>query len=113
MPAASFAFGGVMLHLCELYSRKRVIDVCDVFFVELATIHEGDMGWRRVPDDCGRVPPRPELRPGQSTYGAIISAKEFRARFSLDLTVPRLHSVISAISSYDLPSSSRRMNTLR
>ena len=47
----------------------------------------------------------------QSSAGAMISANEFRARFSRDFTVPRLQDVISAISSYDFPSSSRRMNT--
>jgi len=49
--------------------------------------------------------------PPYSKAGAMISANEFRARFSRDFTVPRLHDVISAISSYDFPSSSRRMNT--
>ena len=50
------------------------------------------------------------LRP-QSNAGAMISANELRARFSRDFTVPRLQDVISAISSYDFPSSSRRMKT--
>ena len=57
-----------------------------------------------------RVPP--PVRP-QSRKGSMIDAKEFRARLSLDFTVPRLHDVISAISSYDFPSSSRRTNTSR
>jgi len=49
----------------------------------------------------------------QSTMGATIRAKLFRARFSRLFTVPRLVSVISAISSYVLPSSSRRTKTRR
>lgn len=48
-----------------------------------------------------------------SSQGSIIAAKEFRARFSRDFTVPRLQSVISAISSYDFPSNSRSTNTCR
>ena len=55
----------------------------------------------------------PHIRPPQSTQGSMISAKAFRARFNRDFTVPRLQSVISAISSYDLPSSSRNTNTCR
>ncbi len=48
---------------------------------------------------------RSALHPGrvQSTMGAMIWAKLFRARFSRLFTVPRLHPVISAISSYVLP----------
>jgi len=49
----------------------------------------------------------------QSIFGSMIDANALRARLSLDFTVPRLQSVISAISSYDLPSSSRRTNTCR
>ena len=49
----------------------------------------------------------------QSTQGSMISAKALRARFRRDFTVPRLQSVISAISSYDFPSSSRSTNTSR
>lgn len=49
----------------------------------------------------------------QPSQGPIISAKLFRALFRRDLTVPRLVCVISAISSYDLPSSSRSTKTLR
>ena len=45
--------------------------------------------------------------------GPMIEANALRARLSRDLTVPKLHDVISAISSYDFPSSSRRMNTCR
>lgn len=49
----------------------------------------------------------------QSICGSMIAAKAVRARLSRDFTVPRLQSVISAISSYDFPSSSRRTNTWR
>jgi len=60
---------------------------------------------------------RPRLFPcssiGQSIFGSMIDANAFRARFNLDFTVPRLQSVMSAISSYDFPSSSRRTNTWR
>lgn len=49
----------------------------------------------------------------QSIFGSMIDANALRARFSLDFTVPRLQSVMSAISSYDLPSSSRNTNTCR
>ena len=47
----------------------------------------------------------------QSIFGSMIDANAFRALLSLDFTVPRLQSVMSAISSYDLPSSSRNTNT--
>ena len=49
----------------------------------------------------------------QSIFGSMIDANAFRALFSRDFTVPRLQSVMSAISSYDFPSSSRRTNTCR
>lgn len=49
----------------------------------------------------------------QSIWGSMIAANAVRARFRRDFTVPRLQSVISAISSYDLPSSSRSTNTWR
>lgn len=48
-----------------------------------------------------------------SSPGAMIAANALRARFSRDFTVPRLQAVISAISSYDFPSSSRRTKTCR
>ena len=51
--------------------------------------------------------------PGYLTSGAMISAKAVRARLRRDLTVPRLTPVMSAISSYDFPSSSRRTKTSR
>ena len=47
------------------------------------------------------------------TSGAMMSAKAVRARLRRDLTVPRFTPVISAISSYDFPSSSRSTNTSR
>ena len=47
------------------------------------------------------------------TSGPMMSAKAVRARLSRDFTVPRFTPVISAISSYDLPSSSRSTNTSR
>ena len=50
---------------------------------------------------------------GQSSIGAIICAKRFLARFNRDLTVPKVTPVISEISSYALPSNSRRTNTTR
>jgi hypothetical protein len=53
------------------------------------------------------------LTPHYRNDGSIISANEFRARFSLDFTVPRLQCVISAISSYERPSISRKTNTSR
>ena len=49
----------------------------------------------------------------QSRRGAMILAKLFRARFSRLFTVPRLHPVMSAISSYVFPSNSLRTNTIR
>ena len=49
----------------------------------------------------------------QRSDGSMISAKEFRARFNRDFTVPRLQCVISLISSYERPSSSRSTNTSR
>src|SRR5687768_11174178 len=48
-----------------------------------------------------------------SSPGSMIAANEFLARFNRLFTVPRLQPVISAISSYDLPSSSRSTNTWR
>ena len=36
---------------------------------------------------------------GYRSPGSMIAANAFRARFSRDFTVPRLHAVISAISS--------------
>lgn len=65
----------------------------------------------------GSVPRCPPLtRNAAATYrsaGSTMSANEFRARFSRDFTVPRLQCVISAISSYERPSSSRSTNTSR
>src|SRR5688572_11398322 len=54
---------------------------------------------------------RIRIVPTYSSDGATREAKAFRARFNLDFTVPRLQEVISAISSYDFPSSSRNTNT--
>lgn len=51
--------------------------------------------------------------PGVYSTGLTISAKAARARFSRLFTVPRLQWVISAISSYERPSSSRSTNTCR
>lgn len=70
----------------------------------------------------GNVRIRPTLpEPGEDlsdsnayrTNGAMMSAKAVRARLRRDFTVPRFTPVISAISSYDLPSSSRSTNTSR
>src|SRR6185437_5544323 len=59
----------------------------------------------------GPVSMRSTLASRQSIFGSMIDANALRARLSRDFTVPRLQSVISAISSYDLPSSSRSTNT--
>lgn len=65
-------------------------------------LREGDPETSRGPG--GRTPATPtrisaDGPGGQSTMGAMIWAKLFRARFSRLLTVPRLQPVISAISS--------------
>ena len=46
------------------------------------------------------------------SIGEMIRAKLLRARFKRLFTVPRLHPVISAISSYVFPSSSLRTKTI-
>ena len=87
--------------------------------------HGTDQEWYRELSDSGRKKagancragfsfyPFSELSIDQSSQGSMIAANAFRARFSRDFTVPRLQSVISAISSYDFPSSSRSTNTCR
>ena len=113
-------------HLRHFNGGEQVIDVRNVFASELATIHRN--GSLAGEQDRHSVPAGPAAVPGQRGRGArgfrappgpqsmlgwMIEANAFRARFSRDFTVPRLHSVISAISSYDLPSSSRSTNTCR
>src|SRR5690606_35638514 len=61
----------------------------------------------RLPDG------RPRDQGAYCNPGAMICAKLFRARFNLLFTVPRFTPVISEISSYVLPSISRRTNTTR
>ncbi len=63
-----------------------------------------------VPNGLAKVAPRSGR---YLTSGSMISANAVRARLSRDLTVPRFTPVMSAISSYDLPSSSRSTNTSR
>ena len=68
---------------------------------------------KRGPHPSIRMRPQPPPGPSYSRCGAIMDANALRARFSLDFTVPRLQAVMSAISSYDLPSNSRSTNTWR
>ena len=62
-----------------------------------------------APVPPGTTPPGRPYR----TSGATTSANAARARLSRLFTVPRFTPVISAISSYDFPSSSRSTNTSR
>lgn len=102
-------------------TAEGVIYKCYVIFAEAATVHTDALRVRvPVPISGTLVPNPPNLHPEshsvaprQSMNGATISAKEFLARLRRDFTVPRLQPVISAISSYDFPSSSRRTNTSR
>ncbi len=41
---ASLTFGGMKVHLDELYAGERIIDESNVFFLELATGHGGGLG---------------------------------------------------------------------
>jgi len=67
--------------------------------------------WNKTGEaSCGLARSLPHLLV-QSIFGSMIDANAFRALFSRDFTVPRLQSVMSAISSYDFPSSSRSTNT--
>ena len=93
------------LHADELYAGKRVINEIKVLIAKFPTVHflrfEGSDTCTRMSGTGSRTP---KLSPvpaagNYSMYGATISAKELRALFSLDFTVPRLQSVISAISS--------------
>jgi len=52
-----------------------------------------------LPDGASSPPILPLSTPCQSIIGAMMFAKLFRARFSRLFTVPRLHCVMSAISS--------------
>ena len=72
----------------------------------------GKFRWRHgFPE--GSTARRAARNDSYSSPGSMMAAKEFLARFSLLFTVPRLQPVISAISSYDLPSSSRSTKTCR
>ena len=132
-PSASVTVIPVMRHALGVESTKCVIDERIVQLTKLPAAHvalghwwishlccptypsyRGLFQWSRIEE--GR--PLPGALPfllfrscRQSIQGSIISAKAVRARLSRDFTVPRLQSVISAISSYDLPSSSRSTKT--
>jgi hypothetical protein len=43
-PGASLAFGGVPLHLDELYAGKRIIYEGDVLLLKLSAVHGGGLG---------------------------------------------------------------------
>src|SRR5581483_11926755 len=113
------ALGAMRAHRRQFDFVERVVNERCVVIAKTAAVH----GRPAYPRKWTGVPPEPKKnRLGaqhsgglyrQRNAGAMISANEVRARFNRDFTVPRLHAVISAISSYDLPSSSRRMNTCR
>ena len=91
--------------------RRRSSHFSSLALVLPSGMREGATDPLRRPS--ARPPPASSPPLPYSSHGAMISAKEFRARLRRDFTVPRLQSVISAISSYDLPSSSRRTKTWR
>ena len=96
--------------------RERVIGEREVGDPELLTVHAGGFGIAEGYTRARAEFPARSTSPAGVRYpiaGSMISAKAARARFSRDFTVPRLQPVISAISSYGFPSSSRSTNTWR
>lgn len=128
---------GVSAHLHHEPRREGRVEPREVLGTEGGAAHREGVGetrdrawatsrdqWNyetpsRYPGRTFRVPAcvvsevPPPFQPYYCRAGSMISAKELRARFSRDFTVPRLQCVISAISSYDFPSSSRSTNTWR
>lgn len=83
---------------------------------EFEAVHTGGVGIAEGYTRAGAEFPAPRIPDRRDCYpiaGSMISANAARARLSRDFTVPRLHPVISAISSYGFPSSSRSTNTWR
>jgi hypothetical protein len=110
---ALVAFVEVIRDLLRPRRRELAIEVRQVVFQELLTRHAtAGVGLSSLPRRQTRGSPA-QGRPCYRSEGSMISAKAFRALFSRDFTVPRLQCVISAISSYERPSSSRRTNTSR
>jgi len=136
--AAGGAAVGVPAHRRAMARRIAALEPGEVLGTEVGAAHRWGGGGDPVAEPCvpwrgpkrQNAPPVPRedvLRSGlrsvggptplhEGVYrraGSMISANELRARFSRDFTVPRLQCVISAISSYERPSSSRSTNTSR
>ncbi len=102
----------VCTHRQRLLIAEKAIDEFRVQPAELAAGKQRAARHRpSIPAAPHRVPPLPSTV--YNTAGRTMSANADRARFSRDFTVPRLQCVISAISSYERPSSSRSTKTCR